>query len=91
MNSNLLVLSFSHFFTAKVLDGWVVEQFLQDEVEGFYEATAANPGLVYNSADVKLVYSSASEGEGWWPFSTFAFSSSANKTPTWNGFKHFVL
>jgi DnaJ family protein C protein 13 len=43
----------------------VVKQFLQDEVEGFYEATAANPELVYNSADVKLVYSSASEGEGW--------------------------
>ncbi|CAM6026456.1 unnamed protein product [Sphagnum balticum] len=41
-----------------------LKKFLQDEVEGFYEATAANPELVYNSADVKLVYSSASEGEG---------------------------
>lgn len=63
------------------MDGWVVEQFLQDEVEGFYEATAANPELVYNSADVKLVYSSASEGEGWWPFSTFAFPHQQTKHP----------
>jgi hypothetical protein len=41
-----------------------VVQFLQDEVDSFYEAAAANPELIYNSADVKLVYSSASEGEG---------------------------
>jgi DnaJ family protein C protein 13 len=39
-------------------------QFLQDEVDSFYEAAAANPELIYNSADVQLVYSSASEGEG---------------------------
>ncbi|KAH9554372.1 hypothetical protein CY35_08G060500 [Sphagnum magellanicum] len=41
-----------------------LKKFLQDEVDSFYEAAAANPELIYNSADVKLVYSSASEGEG---------------------------
>jgi DnaJ family protein C protein 13 len=39
-------------------------QFLQDEVEGFYEASTSDRELFYNSADVQLVYSTASEGEG---------------------------
>ncbi|BBN14040.1 DnaJ homolog subfamily C member 13 [Marchantia polymorpha subsp. ruderalis] len=41
-----------------------LQQFLRDEVEGFDAASASNRELVYNSADVQLVYSSASEGNG---------------------------
>ena len=40
------------------------EQFLQDEVDGFYGASADDRELLYNNADVQLVYSTASEGEG---------------------------
>ncbi|CAM6112927.1 unnamed protein product [Calypogeia fissa] len=41
-----------------------LQKFLKDEVEGFDVASTKNRDLLYNSADVQLVYSSASEGEG---------------------------
>lgn len=39
-------------------------QFLQDEVDGYYEASLEDRQLFYNTADMQLIYSSASEGEG---------------------------
>lgn len=39
-------------------------QFLQDEVDGFYEAYKSDHELFYDTADIQLVYSTASEGEG---------------------------
>lgn len=39
-------------------------QFLQDEVDGFYEAYESDHKIFYNTADVQLVYSTASEREG---------------------------
>lgn len=39
-------------------------QFLQDEVDGYYEASSEEHQLFYNTADMQLTYSSASEGEG---------------------------
>lgn len=39
-------------------------QFLQDEVDGYYEASTEDHQLFYNTADMQLIYSSASEGEG---------------------------
>jgi DnaJ family protein C protein 13 len=39
-------------------------QFLQDEVDGYYEASIEDHQLFYNTADMQLIYSSASEGEG---------------------------
>lgn len=39
-------------------------QFLKDEMEGYYAALETNKDVWYNSADVQLVYSIASEGGG---------------------------
>jgi DnaJ family protein C protein 13 len=39
-------------------------QFLEDEVEGYCEASSEDNQVLYNTADVQLIYSSASEGEG---------------------------
>jgi len=39
-------------------------QFLQDEVDGYYEASTEDHQLSYNTSDMQLIYSSASEGEG---------------------------
>ena len=39
-------------------------QFLEDEVEGYCEASSEDNQVLYSTADVQLIYSSASEGEG---------------------------
>lgn len=39
-------------------------QFLRDEMEGYFDALEANPNTFYNTSDVKLIYSTASEGGG---------------------------
>ncbi|XP_024368115.1 uncharacterized protein [Physcomitrium patens] len=41
-----------------------LRKFLQDEVDGFYEAYESDHKIFYNTADVQLVYSTASEREG---------------------------
>ncbi|KAG0579697.1 hypothetical protein KC19_4G117600 [Ceratodon purpureus] len=41
-----------------------LRKFLRDEIEGYYAALETNKDVWYNSADVQLVYSTASEGEG---------------------------
>lgn len=41
-----------------------LRKFLQDEVDGFYEAYKSDHELFYDTADIQLVYSTASEGEG---------------------------
>lgn len=46
-----------HFLTSVV-------QFLQDEVEEYCEASSEDQQVFYNTADMQLIYSSASEGEG---------------------------
>ena len=39
-------------------------QFLQDETEGYFEASSEDNQVFYNTADMQLIYSFASEGEG---------------------------
>lgn len=39
-------------------------KFLRDEIKGYHAALESNKDIWYNSADVQLVYSTASEGGG---------------------------
>ncbi|KAG0590844.1 hypothetical protein KC19_1G130600 [Ceratodon purpureus] len=41
-----------------------LRKFLRDEMEGYYSALESDDDLWYNSADVQLIYSTASEGGG---------------------------
>jgi hypothetical protein len=42
-------------------------------MEGYFDALEANPNTFYNTSDVKLIYSTASEGGGQCTFFRFEY------------------